>query len=125
MIDRGELSVRHDLLDRVPVLRLRGDIDLATRDTVSAALSVRLRGKPSVLVVDLTGVGFVGSCGLVVLDEARRTADENGTRLLFAGCNRAVLRALEVSGLLTALSPYATLVSALAHLVEIPEQRGR
>ncbi|GLZ41865.1 anti-sigma factor antagonist [Actinokineospora sp. NBRC 105648] len=119
----GELSVRHDREHEVPVLRLCGDIDLATRDTVEAALSVRLRRGPELLVVDLNEVAFVGSCGLVLLAEARERARAAGGRLLVACRVPAVLRAMEVTGLLTVIAPYPTVSDALASAIQIPAPR--
>ncbi|SDD93487.1 STAS domain-containing protein [Actinokineospora iranica] len=119
--DLGELSVRHDQLDHVPVLRLRGDIDMATCSTVAAALWARPRG---LLVVDLTEVGFVGSCGLVLLAQTQQRAAAVGGRVLVAGCQPAVLRALEVTDLLSVVSPHPTVADALASLIEIPAPRA-
>ncbi len=123
--DLGEMTVQHDLSEAVPVLRLRGDIDLATHPTVEVALHALLAGGRGLVVVDLTEVGFVGSCGLVLLVGARERADLAGRRLLVVGCNPAVLRALEVTGLRRAVDPHPTTADALAELIDIPTQRTR
>ena len=119
------LSVRHDNIRDVPVLRLAGDIDLATRDTAAAAITVRQRGKPPVLVLDLGGVDFLGACGLTLLVLARKRAEADGGRLLVVGCGRSVLRGLEVTGLLDAVEPHTSVAEALAAAESIPTQRTR
>ncbi|PPK66324.1 STAS domain-containing protein [Actinokineospora auranticolor] len=103
-----ELAISHDR--RAPVLRLSGDIDLATCPTVEAALAVRLRRAPALLVVDLGAVGFIGSCGLELLAETRRTALGS---VRVAACVPAVLRAMEVTGTIEAIAPYRTVADAL------------
>ncbi|WP_018685004.1 STAS domain-containing protein [Actinokineospora enzanensis] len=111
--NRPEMSVSHDRL--APVLRLRGDIDLATYPTVEAALAVRLSRAPRVLVVDLSEVGFIGSSGLLLL---ARTREDTDGRIMVAGCVPGVLRAMEVTGLLGTISPYRTVGDALASVAE-------
>ncbi|SES47542.1 STAS domain-containing protein [Actinokineospora terrae] len=124
------MGIRHDRTGaggaEVPVLRLRGDIDLATRQTVDAALTVRLSRGPRLLVVDLTHVGFVGACGLTLLADAQRRARGDGGRVAVACCAPPVLRAMEVSSLLDEIAPYASVADALAANpgVSVPEQRG-
>ncbi|WP_253891651.1 STAS domain-containing protein [Actinokineospora diospyrosa] len=123
------ISISHDRMaargDQVPVLRLRGDIDLATRPAVDAALTVRLARRPRLLVVDLTHVGFVGACGLTMLVQARQRARGAGGEVAVAGCGVAVLRAMEVTCLLGEISPYATVADALVAEARggIPQQR--
>jgi len=119
------LSVRHDHIADVPVLRLSGDIDLATRDTAAAAIAVRQRGRPPVLVLDLGGVDFVGACGLSLLVRARHRAEDDGGVLLVVGCGRSVLRGLEVTGLLGVVQPYTSIAEALVAIGTIPRQRTR
>jgi anti-sigma B factor antagonist len=119
------LSVRHDHVNDVPVLRLSGDIDLASSDTAAAAISERQRDKPPVLVLDLSRVDFLGACGLTLLVLARRRAAADGGVLLVAGCGRAVLRGLEVTGLLSSVQPFTSVADALAATGTIPAQRTR
>jgi anti-anti-sigma factor len=67
------------------------------------------------LILDLTGVRFLGSAGMAVLINAHDAAqhhDQTGVRVVAAG--HAVLRPLEVVGLATTLMIYPTLHAALA-----------
>ncbi|RLK53831.1 STAS domain-containing protein [Actinokineospora cianjurensis] len=124
------MTIRLDTLGasgaRTPVVRLRGDLDLATKAVVDAALTVRLARKPPLLVVDLSGVAFVGACGLTLLTDAQRRARGDGGRVAVACCAPPVLRAMEVSSLLGEIAPYASVADALAANpgVSVPEQRG-
>lgn len=81
------------------VVRVDGEIDVATADRFERDV-VAVLGRP-LLVLDLTGVRFLGSTGLTRLVELRRRAEEAGTalRLVVAG-NRTVWRPLEATGLL-------------------------
>ncbi|MBM7773518.1 anti-anti-sigma factor [Actinokineospora baliensis] len=122
------ISISHDRMTArdIPVLRLRGDIDLATRPTIAAALTVRLARRPRLLVVDLTHVGFVGACGLAMLTQAQHQARTAGGEVAVACCAAPVLRAMEVTRLLGEIAPYATVADALAAAsVRIPQQRRR
>ncbi|GLW95242.1 STAS domain-containing protein [Actinokineospora globicatena] len=124
-----EIAICQDRLGElgaeVPVLRLRGDIDLATRSTVAAALTVRLARKPRLLVLDLTHVGFVGACGLTLLTQAQQRARGDGGRVAVACCCPQVLRAMEVTRLLAEIAPFRSVADALAADpgVAIPQQR--
>ncbi|WP_051386185.1 STAS domain-containing protein [Actinokineospora inagensis] len=116
------MAIRHDRLDHVPVVRLRGDIDLATSPAVAAALADRLDRRPALLVLDFTHVGFVGACGLKLLTDARRRARAHGGTVAVACCCPQVLRAMEVTNLLGVIAPYPTVADALV-ATDIPSQR--
>jgi RNA polymerase sigma-B factor len=78
----GLLDVETDVRGSVATVRVRGEIDLATRDRLAAALTAALdalrRSGPSGRVdVDLRGVAFVDARGLAVL---ARTVQQGRTR---------------------------------------------
>ena len=56
------------------VIRVAGEIDIATADTVRQAVAVAIEPGPTHLVFDLSGVDFIDSSGLAVLLEAAKTA---------------------------------------------------
>jgi anti-sigma B factor antagonist len=82
----------------VAVMRLSGDLDLLTAPLLQRQLRPLLGGEGTVLV-DLTGIGFLGSAGLAELTAARDTAATNGSRIVLVASGRAVVRPLEVTGL--------------------------
>src|SRR3954468_15006745 len=52
------------------VIRLGGEIDMLTPPALRAKVNEELQGKPSVLVLDMLSVEFLGSSGLALLVEA-------------------------------------------------------
>ncbi len=84
----------------VIVLRVVGEIDLSTADTLGRHLTEHLSTVGRGIVLDLTEVSFLACCGLGVLAEVADQAGRRGTALrLVATGNRPVLRPLEISGL--------------------------
>lgn len=55
---------------RVAVLAVTGELDLATAPRLEAALRRLAARRPRLVVIDLTGVVFLGSSGLAVLTAA-------------------------------------------------------
>ncbi|SER23461.1 STAS domain-containing protein [Actinokineospora terrae] len=86
------------------VLRVVGEIDLATADAFHEALTAALddvhaRGLTT-LVIDLTGTRFLGSAGLAALVRAhRQTSRSSVESVVVAEANSLVMRALTVTGL--------------------------
>lgn len=83
-------------------LRVAGELDHATvpllREHLLPALAAPGTGD---VLVDLTGVSFLNAGGLAVLADARERAEVAGVRLaLRCGSRRAVLRPLQITGLL-------------------------
>jgi anti-sigma B factor antagonist len=54
----------------VPVVVATGDVDLATTPKLAGMLNDALESRPRLAVVDLTGVGFLGSVGIAALVHA-------------------------------------------------------
>lgn len=84
-----------DALARVSVT---GAVDLSTAPAVSDALQRAQQDAPAVLL-DLSGVEFLGSAGLSVLVDAARRASESAHRLAIVSAQHAVTHAIEVTGL--------------------------
>src|SRR5215207_8223842 len=82
------------------VLALRGDVDIASRDTVVDTVVALLRGGQRV-VADLSEVSFVDSSGLSALIWARKEADRLGCDFRVTGARDEVKRLLEITGLTT------------------------
>jgi anti-sigma B factor antagonist len=92
------------------VLAVSGEVDMATAPRLRRDVLAALRDAPEALVLDLTGVTFLGSAGLTVLVEARRSA---GTALRVAA-GHAARRTIEVAGLTALFSVHPTVAAALA-----------
>lgn len=98
------------------VVTVQGDIDLCSgpdlerhlRDVVGAAQP------PHPVVVDLSHVAFLGSCGLSLLVRTHQAADDNGTPLRLVAGQRAILRPMRAVGLDSVLRVHACVDEALA-----------
>jgi anti-sigma B factor antagonist len=95
------------------VVRVSGEVDMLTTPMLGACLTEQLQGQPSMLVLDLRGVGFLGSSGLAALVTARDKAGDHGVLLRLVSADHAVLRPLTATGLTELFSIYPDLETAL------------
>jgi anti-anti-sigma factor len=125
-------ALRHRLASPDPLLTLRtytpgsgvvivsadGEIDLANRDALAAALGpVAADPATRLLVCDLSAMTFLACSGLSVLLDARAELAGHGAALRVVSADRTVLRMLAVTGQLEALDVRASLADALpAHV---------
>jgi anti-sigma B factor antagonist len=101
----------------VPLLRLLGDIDLATAPLFKQAVEKQVEQRQN-FVVDMDGVEFLSSAGLAVLVDLRQQmADQNLKWAVVAG-RQTVTRPLEITGLLTILPIFDTVPAALDAIVK-------
>jgi anti-anti-sigma factor len=116
--------VRRDIL-RVEVSESRpgilvlspvGEVDVSSADLLRHAARDAVAATPRCLVVDLAGLTFCGSTGLVVLMDACRDADAAGVRFGTADGPPIVRRVLEITQLSQALRHRETLDAALLEL---------
>jgi len=82
-----------------PVLRLRGELDVSSRDRLRCAISAALEHHPPVLVLDASGLDFTDCGGLSVLIWAHQRLAERGHQLIITGATPMVRRLLHVTGL--------------------------
>jgi anti-sigma B factor antagonist len=88
------------------LITLTGDVDATTAPSLEEVL-LRSLDQPDVVEVrlDLRGVTFLDSAGLKALVVAHQAARSAGRELrVRCGSRRAVLRPLEITGLLTVLT---------------------
>jgi anti-anti-sigma factor len=97
--------------DDVVVLHVAGEIDLLTANLLGERVREQLVPGNRVLVLDLTGVSFMGSSGLAEIVSASQA---DGAQLVLVATTRAVLRPLEATGLLPILTVYETVDDAVA-----------
>ncbi|GAA4558023.1 STAS domain-containing protein [Pseudonocardia xishanensis] len=81
------------------VAHVRGEIDTLTAPLLRTELDSRIPEAPLV-VLDLSGVTFLGSAGLAVLVAAKDQVERAGHTLRLVCGSRIVTRALEATGLL-------------------------
>ena len=82
-----------------PVLRLRGELDVSSRDRLRCTISAALEHHPPVLVLDASGLDFTDCGGLSVLIWAHQRMAERGHQLIITGATPMVRRLLHVTGL--------------------------
>jgi anti-anti-sigma factor len=85
------------------VLRLQGELDVCTKDHLRRAISSALEHHPSMLVLDLSALGFMDCSGLSVLVWAHKRLAERQHELLIAGSQPIVRRLICLMGLNTYL----------------------
>jgi anti-sigma B factor antagonist len=83
--------------DGLVVLRLRGELDIATCHLLDHEVEGSVAGAPSDLVVDLSATEFIDSCGLRALLRASQKCTDCGWRLRLIGVGGQVRRLLEQS----------------------------
>lgn len=93
------LTIETELLDAAVVLTLLGEIDLFTAPLLRSALLESLAEGQPLIVVDLSAVTFLGSCGVDVLFTALTRARAQACELRLAGGDRPVRVALDATGL--------------------------
>src|ERR1700756_3697095 len=87
-------------------IELEGELDLAQRAATTDAIARALDQRPACLVLDLSRLSFIDSCGIHVLINARNRCAEQEARLVIIPGPRAVQRVFEICGLIEIL-PFA------------------
>lgn len=80
-------------------LMVRGEIDLDTVGSLSAAIAAQLDRGCRQLFLDMAGVEFCEAAGLDALLDADRTFRAVGGALTVTGCSPLIARCLRVTGL--------------------------
>lgn len=117
----GGLSIVVEAVDgRAVVLHLAGELDMVTAPGFAEHVQYHVMerdedGRSIPLVLDLSGITFLGSAGLAVLAEARNLAMARAVNVSVVARSRTVLRPMEVTGLdkvLTVVPDVATAIGA-------------
>jgi anti-anti-sigma factor len=90
-------------LGRTRRVAVSGDVDLATAAALRSTLMAALDGPPptpAVLLIDMSGVGFLDSTGIGALVGVRNHAIGKGCQVLLVELQPAVRRILVMTGLL-------------------------
>jgi anti-sigma B factor antagonist len=112
MHEMSGLDVRVDRSEGATVVRLRGDLDLATSGRLQrAATDDLLQG---LVILDLAALSFCDSSGLRVLLDMHRRATGGAAGLRLAGPSSEVDRMFELSGTREYFDVYPDVAAALA-----------
>lgn len=82
------------------VLRLSGELDLASAPALEQQLEEVAHANPARLLLDLRDLRFMDSTGLALMIRAQQSAEANGHRLAFRRGTAQVERLFELSGVL-------------------------
>ncbi|MDQ0381904.1 STAS domain-containing protein [Amycolatopsis thermophila] len=96
-------------LPGIAVLKVAGDVDVATAAPLTRALDELTAHRPRVAVVDLTGVSFLGSAGLAALAGASERTD-----VRVVAPTRHTARPLSITGLDQRMPVYGSRDEALS-----------
>lgn len=88
--------------ERDGVVRVRGELDVATASTLEQLL-LRPRDPGQSVALDLSELSFMDSTGLRVLLRARQAADRGGWDISLVGASEPVQRLFDLSGVRAAL----------------------
>lgn len=81
------------------LVTVTGEVDMMTTPHLRSYLRQHVDQAGRVLVLDLRGVGFLGSSGLAVLVETLDWTRDRGSELRLVCSSREVVRPLEATGL--------------------------
>jgi len=101
-------------LDSAYVIRVRGEIDVATAPEVRRALGSAITMPSLRVVLDLCDVNFIDSTGLQALLHAQRRLRDLHRNFVIVCPGGQVLRAFEIANLLDTFRVAASLEAALA-----------
>jgi anti-sigma B factor antagonist len=96
----------------IPLVRVLGDIDLATAPAFQRAMHEQVAHRQK-FVVDMDGVEFLSSAGLAVLVDLRQQMAEHDLKWAMVAARQTVTRPLEITGLLAILPIFDTLPAAV------------
>lgn len=100
----------------VAVVRPTGDVDTATATPLRTAIHEQVEAGARHVVLDLSGVEFMGSAGLALLIAEREAAIAREGELRLAGVPRTAGRALSLTGLTELFDTYPDADAAAAGL---------
>ncbi len=96
----GQLSLDVRASGDTTVLALHGELDLATTVAVRRALDDIDQNPPQRLIIDLSGLSFMDSCGVKLLvTESNRARRRSDLQLEIRPGPRSVQRVIEILGL--------------------------
>lgn len=110
--DTGGIQVLTRSIEGAECISVTGEVDMATAPVLNEQITRCIARKPTVLVIDLTRVTFLGSSGLALLVEAHEHAE-----VRVVANSRATLRPLRITTLDRVLTVYQSMRSAVADIL--------
>lgn len=100
------------------VVEVPGDLDLYSAPLLHTVLTDQYRVGQCLVIIDMSGLGFMDSSGLGVLIGGLKRARAAGGGLVLAAAPEKVLRVLRITGVARVLPVFETLPEAFAHFDE-------
>lgn len=104
------------------VVHIAGELDATTTPRLHELLAPRLSSTAETLILDLSGLRFLGVTGLELLAHTRRRAASRALRLCLVDGPVCVDRALHAAGWSDTIPTYATVETAITELAERPHE---
>jgi anti-anti-sigma factor len=100
---RGELELRDDAQDARHTLFLTGEMDFLTAPTLEARIVELCAGDASEITIDLTGLSFIDSRGLMAILLSKKRCESRGCSFSMTRGQDPVQRLSEVTGFIDKL----------------------
>jgi anti-anti-sigma factor len=110
----NDVEIAASSVDGIVVMEPRGRVNSQTAPLLGERLTEALSAPGTRLALDLSGVEYLSSAGLRVLQMAAMKAGQNSGKLVLHGLNSRVAEVFEISGFAEILSVFATREEALA-----------
>jgi anti-sigma B factor antagonist len=111
------LEFARDTREGVRILGVSGRIGIAASSLLAQALRDELQAGQTRILVDLEGVDYVSSAGLLVLQEAAASARDRGARLALCRLSEPIRVAFDLAGLTGEFAIEASCEAGVARLV--------
>lgn len=79
------------------LVELTGEADVTGSETLRRLLESQTRARPSLLVIDMSGLRFMDSAALLAILRAHMAVDKDGGRLVLVSPHDTVARVLEMT----------------------------
>lgn len=93
------LHIVRESREAVRILAMSGRIGVASAPLLAEAITEELESGQTRILLDLAGVDYVSSAGLLALQDAARLAREGGRRVALCNLSEPVRLAFELAGL--------------------------
>lgn len=107
-------DVTEQRIGDIPVVAVRGEIDVATAPALRDHLVAHEAAATPVVVIDLTAVSFVDSTALGVLVGSYRRLRDGGGSLRLVVAEPRILKVFEITDLIRVIPIFGTVDEALA-----------
>lgn len=97
-LQRTGFAVEAERSERSTVLKLSGELDVATAPALESAVCSAFAADPTSMVIDLSRLSFLDSTGIRVLVTAARQAETDGCPIVVMAPTAQVMRVLRLTG---------------------------